>query len=441
MFYLLKLRMCGIKNIENPIEIEFYKKTINNDFNPEKYRIKAIYGENGSGKTAIVSSIKLLKNLMLNKNYLTDLKTQENLIQLINKKNKECFIETEFYAQIGDRKFIFNHFISLKIKDDEQLYIVSEKLMRKNGNYSKNIFVPMYETQNGVLVELGNSKVFDYLKEKTMNLLDRQTFIASLVMLEGFPIEYKDIMDYSILLMPVLFAMSLFVYIDSEDYHENYYIEKQISEITKDEKESLGEKDVRRIKEIVLKPREKTNLVLKNSFEDYKKYIKKLCEFLKIFKPNLKDIEIETKDYDKYFKCYLIMVYDDYSLDREFESRGIKKIMDMFGYLNAASSSGIVFIDELDANINDIYLDKLIEYFVYYGNGQLCFTAHNISPMNLLKQNKNSIDFISSINTVHTWTNSGNSSPENTYKNGFIEDSPFNVDSSDFLGIFGGEYE
>lgn len=55
-----------------------------------------------------------------------------------------------------------------------------------------------------------------------------------------------------------------------------------------------------------------------------------------------------------------------------------------------------------------------------------------------MKLNKNPIDFISSINTVHTWTKCGNLSPENAYKKGFIEDSPFNVDASDFLGILGG---
>ena len=45
------------------------------------------------------------------------------------------------------------------------------------------------------------------------------------------------------------------------------------------------------------------------------------------------------------------------------------------------------------------------------------------------------------LTTVHTWANNGNLSPENAYKNGFIEDSPFNVDASDFLGILGGTDE
>ena len=59
-FYLLTLDIYGIKNIANPIHLDFYKKTIKRDFNPEKYKIKAIYGENGSGKTAIITAVKLL---------------------------------------------------------------------------------------------------------------------------------------------------------------------------------------------------------------------------------------------------------------------------------------------------------------------------------------------------------------------------------------------
>ena len=71
LFYLLSLKISGIKNIEVPIELNFYKKTINNsDFDPEKYRIKAIYGENGSGKTAIITAVKILQNFLTDKNYL-----------------------------------------------------------------------------------------------------------------------------------------------------------------------------------------------------------------------------------------------------------------------------------------------------------------------------------------------------------------------------------
>ena len=62
------------------------------------------------------------------------------------------------------------------------------------------------------------------------------------------------------------------------------------------------------------------------------------------------------------------MIYKDYTLDQEFESRGIKKIMELFEYLDMSADGQITFIDELDANINDVYLDKLIEYFILFGS-------------------------------------------------------------------------
>ena len=72
------------------------------------------------------------------------------------------------------------------------------------------------------------------------------------------------------------------------------------------------------------------------------------------------------------------MNYGNYTIDLEFESAGIKHLIEMYNALKLASMGAVVFIDELDANINDVMLGKLIEFFNYYGDGQLCFT--NLSP-------------------------------------------------------------
>ena len=163
-----------------------------------------------------------------------------------------------------------------------------------------------------------------------------------------------------------------------------------------------------------------------------------MYRFIRIFKTDLKGIRIEAKEYGEFCICRRIMVYDGYELDEEYESRGIRKLMRLFDVLDAACNGEIVFIDELDSNVNDVYLNKLIEYFVYYGKGQLCFTAHNLSPMSVLRESKCAISFISGVNTLHTWTSNGNQNPEHAYRDGFIEDSPFNVEASDFLGVLGG---
>ena len=441
LFYMLKLRVCGIKNIERPVEINFYKKTINNDFDPEKYRIKAIYGENGSGKTAIIQSVKILQNLLIDKSYLADNDTQRSLVEIVNKKIGKGFIETEFYTNLEDEKYIFRYYVSFTVKDDERVYITEEHLEQKNGKYSKNSYSTVFHTQGGGLLEFGDPEMYEFFKDKTQNLLDKQTFATCLIDRRDIPKNYRTNEQFLFQMILFIFAMSLSISIDAEDSHASYVMRKKINEIDETSIENFGMDFINQVKEKVLTSRGDERLIPKKIYASYEEQVRRLCEFVKIFKPELVDIEIEKKDYDQFYKCNLKMVYEDYTLDKEFESRGIKKMMDLFNYLNTASNGGIVFIDELDSNINDVYLDKIIEYFVYYGRGQLCFTSHNLSPMTVLKRNKNAINFISSINTVHTWTKKGNLSPENAYKNGFIEDSPFNVDPSDFLGILGGDDE
>ena len=105
--------------------------------------------------------------------------------------------------------------------------------------------------------------------------------------------------------------------------------------------------------------------------------------------------------------------------------------------MNKAVSGGIVFIDEMDSNINDVYLTKLIEFFMEYGEGQLCFTTHNTSPMASLKKNKKAIDFLSSDNRIVEWKTNGNFTPDSLYKQGMIEYLPFNIEPEDFIGVLG----
>ena len=111
--------------------------------------------------------------------------------------------------------------------------------------------------------------------------------------------------------------------------------------------------------------------------------------------------------------------------------------MRLFDYIHFSAQGGVVFIDEMDSNINDVYLCKLIEFFMRYGKGQLCFTTHNTSPMSVLREGKNSIDFLSNDGKVIAWKRNGNFSPESLYRNGMIEYLPFNIEAENFIGILG----
>ena len=179
------------------------------------------------------------------------------------------------------------------------------------------------------------------------------------------------------------------------------------------------------------------NIISKEKYAQFEKTIHRLYEFLHIFKSDLQAIEIDRKENQAFFVCDLVMVYDSYKIHAEYESTGIKKLVRLFAYLNEMVRGGIVFIDEFDSNLHDVYLCALLEYLMEYGKGQLCFTTHNVGPMDVLKQRKKSIDFLSEDHKIYPWTKSGNYSPSKLYRNGMIEGSPFNVDSIDFISVFG----
>lgn len=173
--------------------------------------------------------------------------------------------------------------------------------------------------------------------------------------------------------------------------------------------------------------------------DEYTNNIQKLSKFLKIFKGDLRSIEIDVKEEKD---CYIIdkyFVYDNYRIHYEFESTGIKKLVTLFSAFKAFFDGKIVFIDELDSHIHDVYLLKLLEYFTEEGKGQLIFTTHNLAPMEVLKRQKHSIDFITSKPNIVSWKKSGNYSIINLYRKGMVENLPFNIESFDFTGLFDSE--
>ena len=157
-----------------------------------------------------------------------------------------------------------------------------------------------------------------------------------------------------------------------------------------------------------------------------------MTDFIRIFKPSLKEIIIDKKiNGDKYL-CRKILKYNNFEIDIEFESAGIKKLVKLYTILKQCSNGQIAFIDEMDANLHDVYFSKMIEFFKIDGKGQLCFTTHNLEPINILKDNNYSLDFLSNDSRLFSWKKNGNKSPLNNYINGLIPYSPFLVESFDF---------
>lgn len=443
--YLVNYRVKGIKTLEEEVSLSFYKKTITMPLDTKEYNIKGIYGINGSGKSGIVASVDILRNLLLDDGYLNNPMVQKNLDAIINKKSKELFIGADFLAEYKEKTYLYRYEILLKKTLTDKYAISSEKLSYRLATSKKDDFNSLIEVKNGIIdyIDIKNDEELkNTFIQNTLNLLSMSA-VSSVFLDKMYP--YEEQINNTISLDGVLLLINLGirmkVYMDQSDNHIDYLLKNMLMytmETDKDDTyiDSLRKGALRLNRSSIDAISGGTDLIAKPIYTRYEKKVKRLKEFIKIFKPDLTDISIDRKEDGDNYVCNLNMVYGDYVVHTEFESTGVKKLIRLFGYLQFMVRGGIVFIDEFDSNLHDVYLCALLEYLMEYGKGQLCFTTHNVGPMDVLKRNKKSIDFLSIDHKIYPWTTNGNYSPSKLYRNGMIEGSPFNVDSIDFIGIF-----
>lgn len=421
--YLVSYSVKGIKTLDKLISLQFYKKTISKNPDTQEYNIKGIYGMNGSGESGIITSVEILRNIIVDPGYLNNPVVQKNLDAMINKRTKELFIEADYMVKAGEEIKLFRYSVTLS-KNNLGKYVISHECLSTKKAISKSEFdETVFEVSDGEIVSVYEGKEKDKFVEsilnKTMNLLT--TASMSALFYEKF-IKSNNMQKEK----NILWAYITFLYVLGEKIHVNL-----------DDSDNHRKNFLEIYDDCINVINITGNIVPQEMYKHFEKTVNKLFEFLHIFKTDLQGIEIDRKEDHELWVCDLVMCYESYKIHAEFESTGIKKLIKLFAYLKEMVQGGIVFIDEFDSNLHDVYLCALLEYLMEYGEGQLCFTTHNVGPMDVLKQHKKSIDFLSENHRIYPWTTNGNYSPSKLYRNGMIEGSPFNVDSIDFIGVFG----
>ena len=426
--FLNKLVINGAKNIDKPVEFFFSNKTIKKEEDFSNSRIKAIYGPNGSGKSAIVSAMYIYKRLINSLNGINDNFFSNFILEVINKNTKSLLIDVVFTI-IDSKPKSYSHHIELGFNDSNSLIIKRETISLLKGNTIKDDnFIRLVNIENGELKELKNEK--NHLLDTTslyinsLNLLSSQSITTIFLKLLNSKEYICNKLIYDSLLSILLFANNLEVELNKEDEHFDYITTKINNKLDNKEKNKSID-----IYSLSTNNRDKVNV---KDIEKYEDNIKGLCKYIKIFKPDLSEIIIDKKINDELYYCDKIFVYGKKKINVEFESTGIKKLVKMYSVLKSCANGSIAFIDEMDANLHDVYFSKLIEFFKLDSKGQLCFTTHNIEPIDILKSNSHSLDFISNDSRVYSWKKDGNKSPTSKYVNGLIPYSPFNVNSFDF---------
>lgn len=442
--FLVNYTVQGVKTLEKKITLSFYKKTIERKPNTQNYNIKAIYGMNGSGKSAIIASVDILRNLLISPGYLYNPFVQKNLEELVSKKTGKIDISANFIADMGNDVRLYRYSVVISKNSNGVYFIECESLLSRNATSKSEKMDILYKVEEGKLdIGVGiESTLKDISIEKTLNLLENSAFCGLFMekiflQLVNKKSEVVSSMFVRNMVALYVFGKKIHVYIDQSDDHRDYFLRNSmLSNEDSFEIDSLMKHYVQMDRESLNTISVSRNVVSRNAYDSFQKDIKKLCDFIRIFKTDLCGIEIEKKEDADNYICNLLMMYESYKVDAEFESTGVKKLIKLYTYLREMVQGGIVFVDEFDSNLHDVYLCALLEYLMEYGKGQLCFTTHNVGPMDVLKQNKKSIDFLSVDHEIHPWITNGNYSPSKLYRGGMITGSPFNVDSIDFIGAF-----
>ena len=443
-FFLLRMKVNGIKSIDKELQLDFYKGTLSKKFDSSNSHVKAIYGPNGAGKTALVYAAEIYKNLVMNSDYLAMSNATGALDNLINQKSKQFEIEMHFAVLNKEQELdaVYSHKIVLE-KVNERYFITEERLCKLTGFQLNNQdkYNSVFWTKKGEIIELVKEGEEEKIKNVSMNLLDKQSFLAILLAnsLKDKTFDLGQKLGVA-LIYTVMFALNITILMqDSDKNYINFSsVTSQIDTI-QTQKKKLNDDNIflNLLRENRI-PQRQTEQVAKKDFEKFEKYIKNLCSFIKVFKDDFKTIEIKKDENGDNYECEIILIYNDGKrINKKYESTGIKKIIEMYSALCNVENGDIVFIDEFDANIHDVLLVKLVEYVMNYAEGQLIFTTHNLAPMDVLQKAKHSIDFLSPDSRITSWTSNGNYTAASLYRKGLIEYSPFNIEPFSFIGVFG----
>ncbi|WP_207953486.1 AAA family ATPase [Paenibacillus agricola] len=362
--------MTNVKNVKYG-KIDF---DLNND-NILDAQVIGFYGQNGSGKTAVVESFSILQSL-LNGQVLPS-KNQ----RLIYEGQKTLCLEFEFIVQSGNVTNKVNYRVELEYEEDKMV-VKSEKVRAKEAKYGK-MFI--YINDEDSPIELRQKP-----KQEVETLLVGIKLLSEQV--EGSLFFSKIVSSQSEKLFS---GFDLLVYKAlKEQFAKNLLVIKNLQEgvfpsyLFYNFTSKLIESSTYHIKDDVSLSKEQYKY-LSSVIERNNLVVSAIIPGLSV---HLKDMGRTTlSNGEEGVRAEFRSKKGDITLPLSAESAGTLKLFAITTSLISVfhNPSACVIIDELDAGVFEYLLGELIEIFQEYSKGQLIFTSHNLrvleklSPQNI----------------------------------------------------------
>lgn len=397
---IMRTEIRNIKNVEYGNVTYMNNGSINKNAICDKTDIIGIYGQNGSGKTALVEALDILRQI------LTGSPINYDMYEGILSKEGQSSIMVEFFVRIAEKKYKVSYQVALKVDEKEKaIQIYSEELYYwKRGSSWKSerdiaFCNPYYgktdilETKNiGVISRhLSSLKAIPFLTnmqnlalicaQKNISVLFNQLVKKNMEKLE----ENTEVRDFRNVILGIL----QFAYVDFNiikvnqlgSINNNQIIPINVHNETETEiMQAVIPLAISGMTEIS----EKYYLQVKYAVDAINVAIKSVVPNLQI---KLKEkMELERPDGTKAIQVEVYSVREGKEFLLRYESEGIKRIISILNYLiSVYNNEGVcLVVDELDSGIFEYLLGEILGMMHKEMRGQLIFTSHNLRVLEKL---------------------------------------------------------
>lgn len=386
---VVKIRLLKLNHIKNTRFGEIRMPV----WDKEGYRagIMGIYGQNGSGKTAVIDALYMVQLILMGKDL------PEELYHYVNVHEEFARIDLEFGI---DEQFEVGYTVVLEKTNQKGIRIVREVL-----SSSKTVNGKRYRRQPFVLYERSDEASIFRPAARLNEVIDgdknrRATLAASKKVAEIHNCSYifgetsfrvlceesgEAFADYAFIIRALhRYAwMDLFVI---RNTHSGVISAKVLLPMAF----QMGDSSFMAKGDFIIALKEPT-VLLEERFEMLIKIIEEINVVLSTIIP---DLALGVYDYGAVLqangslarKVDLVSERGDIKIPIRYESEGIIKIISILNTLiRAYNNPGIcLVVDELDAGIYEYLLGELLDIFVKGGKGQIIFTSHNLRPLEML---------------------------------------------------------
>ncbi len=392
---IVRIAALTIKNFKNVGNGKIVMPScLKKEFVNDSSEVLGIYGQNGSGKTAVVDAMFFLQKILVGSTL------DEDITEYLTTGSQNAEIEVDFNIFIEKVVFEVTYKVVLK-REDKSIVIDKESLScakNENGertnktvfiefdrNDSSQLFKPAIRVQE--LVEENKENKTDLIVAKKMAEKSRCSYIFGESSREVFCRQYSNgFRDYSDIIKTLYhFAVKdLFVIRNAHSGVITAQIILPMAfRIEENEGGSKGDLPVL-LREPITLPFEEKEL-LHRIVDQINIVLNKIIPGLQII---VKEHGKQALDSgEDGWKVELMSKRDDQpEIPIRMESEGIVKIISILSALIQAYNqpSVCLVIDELDAGIFEYMLGELLDIFNTDGKGQLIFTSHNLRALEML---------------------------------------------------------